>query len=419
MPPRSLRVLSSPEGRTALFYTTVFAIPGATSAYMGIWLADKGLSAGEIGWINSMPIFLLLTLNLYIGRMADRAGDWRTVIVGGALLSGLLPAGLFFVHEFWGILVVWTLAILPFGLVMPVIDAAALRLTRRNGSNFAVVRAFGTLGYMVMLGATAWVVETYGGEVFVPLLLAITVARATLSLLLPRFRGHPTEAVETAPPSEPTLPAEPPAALAAPPLAASRLAEVMKPWFLAPVLAFALVQGLHFIIGAFAALVWRDSGISEGLIGPLLALGAASEVVAMFLFKRVASRFGARNLILFAMLVSALRWAVMTFNPPLWLLALVQLTHGITFGVSYLGLMNFIANWTSEDVAAEAQSFATVVQLGVVVITLSGFGYIVDAFGMHAFGAGIVFSLIAAALVLWSLRIMPTAENASQSATSR
>ncbi len=400
MPAMSMRVLTSPEGRTALFYLSVFAIPGATGAYLGIWLYDKGLSAGEIGWFNSVPILLTLVFNLYVGRLADRAPDWRSVIIIGALLSGLLPAGMFFVDGFWWLLVVWTLMSLPFGLVMPVIDAAALRMTRRNGTDFAVVRAFGTLGYLIALAGTAWAAQSFGGGVFLPLVLGITLTRAALSLLLPRFRAPATKDPATA-------------TLTATRLATSRLAEWLKPWFLGPVLAFALVQGLHFILGTFAGIVWRANGIAEGWVGPLLALGAVAEVTVMFMFKRVAGQFGARHLILFAMLVSALRWGAMTCNPPLILLALLQLTHGITFGLTYLGLMNFIANWTSEDVAAEAQSFATVVQLGVVVLVLSGFGYLIDGFGIHAFAAGIFVSLLAAALVFWSLRVLPGTETAT------
>ena len=400
MPAPSLRALASPEGRTAVFYLTVFAIPGATSAYLGIWLSDKGLSGGEIGWINSVPIFLLLTLNLYIGRLADRAPDWRSVIVIGALVSGVLPAAMFFVDGFWGILVVWTLAMAPFGLVTPVVDAAAMRMTRRNGSNFAFLRAFGTVGYIVALGATALAAEQFGGVAFLPMILGLTLIRAALSLLLPNFRGP---APKTAPP-----PID--AAVPEVRVGGGKLMDIVKPWFFAPILAFALVQGLHYILGAFAGVVWRDNGIAEGWVGPLLALGACAEVMAMFLFRRIAGRFTARHLILFAMLVSAVRWGVMSLNPPLWLLALLQLTHGITFGISYLGLMNFIANWTPEEVAAEAQSFATVVQLAAVVVTLSGFGYLIDAFGIHAFGLGILTSLIAAGLVLYSLKVMPRAD---------
>lgn len=383
----------SPEGRTAAYYLTVFTTAGATATYLGIWLSGKGLSAGEIGWINSVPVFLLLMFNIWIGRLADRAKDWRSVIIAGSFLSGILPAALFFVHGFWEILVVWTLVALPFGLVTPVIDAAAMRMTRRNGSNFAVIRAFGTIGYMLALAGTGLAVGLFGSVVFVPLLLGFAVARAGVALILPRFRAPETRV---------------PMGGAA--VAASRLGAVMHLWFVFPILAFALVQGTHFILQAFGALVWLHNGISEVWIGPLLALGAASEVAAMFLFKRFAGGIAARHLILIAMVVSTIRWTFMAFNPPLWALALLQLTHGITFGFGYLGMMNFIANWTSEDVAAEAQSFATVVQLAVIVITGSVFGYLVQFWGAKAFLGAAGYSILGAILVLWSLRRMTARE---------
>ena len=37
----------------------------------------------------------MLVLNLVVGRVADRAKDWRQVIVIGAALGGILPIGLF------------------------------------------------------------------------------------------------------------------------------------------------------------------------------------------------------------------------------------------------------------------------------------------------------------------------------------
>ena len=46
--------------------------------------------------INALPVLIMLGLNLFVGRLADRAADWRQVIVAGALLSAAIPFGLFF-----------------------------------------------------------------------------------------------------------------------------------------------------------------------------------------------------------------------------------------------------------------------------------------------------------------------------------
>ena len=124
----------SPEARTALYYFVSFTSSGAAVAYAGIWFAQQGLSAAEIGIVNALPVLIVLGLNLVVGRLADRAGDWRQVIVAGALLSAAIPFGLFFAHGFWGILVVWTCGALPVAAIatvqVPSTAAAAMPETR-------------------------------------------------------------------------------------------------------------------------------------------------------------------------------------------------------------------------------------------------------------------------------------------------
>ncbi len=140
----------SPELRAGAFYFTMFMSSGVVTAYAGIWFVDRGLSAAQIGIINALPIFIMLVLNFVVGRIADRASDWRQVIVIGAILGAVFPFGLFFVDDFWGILLVWTLAAIPIASIGPVLDAATMRMTRRNGTNYGAVRAGGTVGYMVI-----------------------------------------------------------------------------------------------------------------------------------------------------------------------------------------------------------------------------------------------------------------------------
>jgi hypothetical protein len=114
----------SPELRATAFYFTIYMSSGAATVFAGIWLQQKGMSSEQIGIINAVPVLVMLVLNLAVGRIADRADDWRQVIVMGALAAGVIPIGLFFVHDFWGILLFWTLAAIPIASIGPVADAA-------------------------------------------------------------------------------------------------------------------------------------------------------------------------------------------------------------------------------------------------------------------------------------------------------
>src|SRR4051812_47933337 len=99
----------TPELRATAYYFVFFGTSAAASAYGGIWFLSQGLTAPEIGIIGSAPVLIMLVLNLVVGRVADKADDWRQVIVVGAVVSGLISLGLFFAHGFVPMLIVWTL----------------------------------------------------------------------------------------------------------------------------------------------------------------------------------------------------------------------------------------------------------------------------------------------------------------------
>src|SRR5687768_18151895 len=176
----------SPEFRAGVFHFTVFAATGVASAYFGIWLTRRGISPDEIGIINAAPVLLMLCINLLVGRLADKASDWRQVIIILSLIAGAVPVGLWFVNGFWGILLVWTLAIVPATALVPVIDAATLRMTERRSTNFGAVRAWGTVGYGVVTAIAGPLIAIFGEAAFVPLFVAWSLLRAMLSLQLPR-----------------------------------------------------------------------------------------------------------------------------------------------------------------------------------------------------------------------------------------
>lgn len=378
---------ATPEFRATTYYFTQFMAPGAAVTFLPIWLTERGITPEEVGLINAVPMLAMLLLNLIVGRLADRASDWRQVIVIGALLAGIAPFGLIFVNEFWGILLIWTLLSLPGGAIAPVMDAATMRLTKRNGTDFGAIRAWGTVGYMLFNVATGLLVAWYGSAAFVPLFIGLSLLRAGAAFWLPRFR---------APETAPTLAAVTPT---------RRIGEVLKPWFILPLLGFSMVVGTHFILNGFAALMWKEQGIGEAIVGPLIALGALSEAAMMFLWKRLPVRLTARHMMLIAAASTALRWFIMAFSPPVWVLVLTQATHGLGFALGYLGSMHFIANWTSEDVAAEAQGWQVTAQQLMSVLCLSMFGWAFAAFGDKAMLVSAGIAALACVFIWLSLRM--------------
>lgn len=386
--------LDTPELRASIYQFTVYLPGGVASVFLGIWLSEHGIPADQIGIINALPTLALLLLNIIVGRVADRADDWRTALIYISIASALAPLPLYFVSEFWGILLVWALCGTSNGLVAPVIDAATVRMTRRNGTDFGVIRAWATVGYVVGAGGLGLFLNTLGSGAFVTLYVVMVVARAFLAFLLPRFR---------APAPQVTLADAAPAAVAAP----SRLRDSLQPWFVLPLLAFALVNSSNAIIGSFGALLWHENGIPSYYLGPLLGFAAVGEAVLMFAWRRFGGRVTARNMILVGALAGLLRFTVMAFNPPVEVLFMTQLLHAFSFGMGYFGVVHFIANWTNEANAAEAQGFANMLNMAMAMTALIVFGVLVEFFGAYAFFYSTLTSLLAVGCVLLSLRLRP------------
>lgn len=374
----------TPELRATAFYFSIYMAGAAFNVYGGIWFADKGLSSEQIGIINAVPVLVTLLLNTLVGRVADKASDWRQVIVLGCGLGALIPIGLFYVHDFWGILIIWTLALLPINVIGPVVDAATMRMTRRRGTQYGPIRAWGTVGYMVTLFAVGWIISQFGGGIFLPMFVGLSILRGLVAFGLPRFRGGEGE-------------------LKPPVTGATHLGAVMKPFFLLPLVGFSMVYATHIVLNAFQALLWMEQGLSADLIAPLLALAAFAEAAIMFLFGRIARRFSARSLILLSAATAVFRWICMGFQPGLEFLIPLQLLHAFTFALGFMGCVNFIANWTSDEIAAEAQGFFQMLQQAMSVIALIAFGWLTGLMGAQAYFVAAAFAFVGAVLIWLSI----------------
>jgi PPP family 3-phenylpropionic acid transporter len=373
----------SPELRSGIFYFIGFMSMGATTAYAGIWFADQGLTTDQIGYINTFPVFILLLVNLFVGKIADRASDWRQAIIAGSVAAGIVATGLFAAHGFWPILVVWSLMLLAQGIIFPVADAATSRLTARRGTSYGAIRAWGTVGFLLAIFAVGYLVTQFGGGIFIPLMVGLGFARAGMSFGLPRFRSA-TKSLQVDG-------------------LATRFSHMFQPWLFLPLMAWALVQSTNLAINAFQANLWKEQGLSVGLISNLIALGAIAEAAILFGASWLKKAFTPEQLILIAGVAAAFRAFCFGFSPGMpWLIPL-QLLHAVTYGVGFVGCMAFITRWTHEDIAAEAQSFLVVVQQLAAIATINAFGFIAKTYGAGAYFASSVVGLTGAACIVVAL----------------
>ena len=321
-------------------------------------------------------------LTLIVGRLADRARDWRQVIVITMAIAGAAPLGLLWSQSFWAILIFWAALATAQRVGVPVADAAGLRMARREGVDFGGLRGLSTIGYLAVILIAGYVMGESGIALFLPIFIALGLLRAGAAFALPDLRG---------PRGQDSRPA--------------RLSLMMKPWFVLPLLGWALIDTNHIILNAFQGLIWADQGISTAVIGVLVALGALAETVMFFAFRRVSRRFAPLTILAAAAGFSVLRYIGLAFVTDIWTLAALQLMHALTYAMGFLAVTNFIADQTSEDIAAEAQGFLVTLELAVSVLALVAFGWLVGAFGASAYLAASLLGALGGISVLVARRV--------------
>lgn len=337
---------------------------GAINGFGGIWLQSRDITTDQIGFIFALPIAATFLLGMHIGRIADSARDWRIVIIAGALVSSASAFGLLATSNVIVIGFIWAMAVTARMVVQPISDAASLRRGRREDDDFARLYAWKTVGYLLLILATGVAVDRFGIDAFLWIFLASGTLYGLLSLALPRFR-------ETVPYSSATTR----------PLWLTSADQTV----LLPLLGWSLVSCTHSILNAFLGILWVEQGVTVFQVGFLIAFSGVIETGVFATFRTYLQRFRPTTLILLSCAVGVVRWVGFAMSPPVEILLLLQVLHGFTYAVGFIACTNLIADMTSENVAAEAQSVFQIMKMGIAFLAVLAFGYLVDIYGAQAF----------------------------------
>ncbi len=354
--------------RVGLFTAGFFAAGGVATAFLPIWLSDRGISAAGIGEILGFGSILRLGTVPAWGIAADRIGRRRTMLFVSALLATVLAASLSLAHQFIAVLAVVVLQGAAASALTPLADALTLALAAARRLDYARTRAWGSASYMAAT-ATAGPLLGAFGIAAVPWLLAAGYGTAAcMAALLP----EPDRVVH-----------------------AAGLPRAAGLWRLRPfrltVAATALIQGSHAAYYAFAPIYWRANGISDTVIGLLIAEGIVAEIALFIWGRRLVERIGPARLTGLAATASLVRWTATAFVTGVPSLAMVQLLHAATFAFQHLSAMLVLGRTVPPGKTASAQTLHAALGFSAptgLLIWLSGL--------LYARVGGLVFLLMAA-----------------------
>jgi PPP family 3-phenylpropionic acid transporter len=169
----------------------------------------------------------------------------------------------------------------------------------------------------------------------------------------------------------------------------------------------AALQASHQVYYGFGTLYWRSLGFSDLVIGLLWAEGVVAEIVLFWQGSRLLRRIGPLGLMIAGGAAGIVRWGLIGLVPGLLPAFALQLLHGLTFGATHLGAMNYLSRTVPPGAAASAQALYSGASSGIGSgIVMLGAGALYAQFGGRAY---LFMTLLSAIGLLGAIRLAKSA----------
>jgi PPP family 3-phenylpropionic acid transporter len=380
------------ELRLAFFFAALAGTVGFQLPFFPLWLQARTLDPQAIGIVLAAPIVVRIVVVPVVNRAADRLGALRGALIGLAAASVLAHALVGLAHGFLAILATVALAAAALQPCSSLGDAYALKGLGARQRHYGPVRLWGSAAFIgtVLLGGVLLDIVAPDRLIWL-VVAALCVTTIAACFLLPlEPQGSPSSA------------APPTAAPAAPQRAVGHWS---APGFVAIAAAAALVQASHAIYYGFSAVDWTAKGLDSRTVGLLWTVGVLAEIALFAVSGRLRISFA--GLVALGAAGAVLRWSIMALDPPFWVLPFVQCLHGLSFGATHLGSVQFVARAAPEGRTAAAQGdFGTVLAVaGAAATGVSGILY--GAFGDLAYTAMAILAALGGVCAAVALRRAP------------
>jgi PPP family 3-phenylpropionic acid transporter len=385
MPPESTIPIASHDTprrfatRLALFYGTMFGMVGTHLPFFTVWLKAVGIDAFWIGIITAVPPVTRFTILPFLTALAERRHAVRGAIVVTAFATALGFCILGTQHQPVLVFLAYAVTCCLWTPMVPLTDAYALRGVARHGLNYGPLRLWGSAAFVAGALGCGLLVDVIAAKNLIWVIASVAALGAFVGLgLQPLGTPKPVANIQH-----------------------GAGALLRDPGFLAIIVTSALIQGSHAAYYIFASISWQQAGLGGLTIAGLWSLGVIAEIVVFALSPRFT--LPPVMLVVIAALSAVARWVITAQEPPLAILAAVQLVHGLTFGLTQVGTMMLLVGYVPAHVMARGQGYLAACS-GIVsssVSILSGAIY-------AQYGQGVYYVMAAMALsgavVMWLAR---------------
>lgn len=329
--------------RLSGFYLFHFASLGILVPYWSLYLGHLGFDPLQIGELMALLMATkIISPNIW-GWIADRTGQRLWIVRIGTVLGFLSFLFVFQVQGYWGMALLMAAFSFFWNAVLPQFEANTLQLLGTQLQRYSSIRLWGSIGFIITVAGMGPLLDIFSVDVIPQAMLAIFFGIMLASFLAPNQGG-----VEAAPANQ------------------SLWQVLRRPQVIALLLVCLLMQASHGPYYTFYTLYMEQHGYSRGAIGQLWALGVMAEVLLFMLMPRLLAKHALESLLMFSVLLTALRWLLIACFPHLLPVVLfAQTLHAASFGMYHATAIALFHHYFSHHLQGRGQAIYASFSFGV------------------------------------------------------
>ena len=335
----------------SLVYFSIFIVIGINAPFFPLWLSSKGFTERHIAIILATSVLTKLLANPFFAGLGDKYGNRKIPMLYLSFISTII---LFSLNIFNSLYLIAFMAITSWALfapLMPLTESLTTTAIKKYNFDYGNTRLWGSVSFIIIAFFGGIIIEKYGLK-YVPILMTIGALFLFLSIIIM--------------PTIPSLPAR---------KKFSTYALLKNRNFFPFLLACGAIQSSHGIYYGFSTIYWKSIGLSETVIGALWAEGVVFEIILLAYFYKFKNYTSPKIFIIIAGVMAILRWTLMAYADTILFIALIQILHAFTFGLTHLAAINFISEVMPVRAQAKSQALYSAISMGAflaVSISVSG-----------------------------------------------
>lgn len=325
------------------FYFVYYVAVGAFVPFWPLYLHSLGYTPAQIGMALATTGTVRVMAPMGWGWIMDRSGRRMPWIAGSMAVSAVFFSMVPWSSGFAALIVLHAVYAVFWNVALPAFDVVTLNHLARTGSDYARIRLWGSVGFVLAVAALGPILDVTGVGPVPWVVVAGMLGMVWIALHVPdvhdlRPQGSSLEGF---------------------------VARARRPAVIALLGACFLSQLSFAPFYAFFSIYLEQHEYSRSAIGALWALGVVAEVIVFLYTGRIIRRFGARPVLVSTMLCSALRWAVLALFVDVGaLLVFSQLLHFLSFAVYHAVTVHYIHELFPGRMQGRGQALLAAVSFG-------------------------------------------------------